>query len=114
MDATHAAPDPTAERLVMELVRSGLIFSDTLAAMIDQIEASGAYPGENPGEVVIAMAAGSVHAELRGQPRQDVEHAIDLIVDARDRLITDLKLTAEIAGRREGMRKRPEAATDAW
>ena len=104
MDTPHAAPDPTAERLVMELVRSGLIFHDTLASLIDSVEESGAYPDENPGEVVIGMAAGSVQIELRGRPREEVEGAIDLIVAARDGLIAELKLVAELAGRRERMR----------
>jgi hypothetical protein len=65
MDTTPAPPDPTAERLVMELIRAGLIFHDTLADVIDSVEASGAFPGENSGEVVVAMAAGSVQSELR-------------------------------------------------
>jgi hypothetical protein len=101
MKTTRPARNPTAERLVMELIRSGLIFSETLGSLIDSVEESGAYPGENAGEVVVAMAAGSVQNELSGRSPDEVERAIDLIVVARDRLITDLKLATELSRRRE-------------
>lgn len=102
MDTTPAPPHPTPERLVTELVRSGLMFSDVLATLTEVIEETGMYPNEHPAEVAIEMAAGSVQMDLRGRDPSELERAIDLIVTARDRLLTDLKLAAELSARGEG------------
>ena len=107
MNPGTARPDPTVERFVFELVRCGLSFSDLMASLIESLEDRDPWPGEEPGEVVLQMAAGSVQAEFRSGSisPDDIEKAIDLIVHARERLVKDLRLAAELAGRRQSMRR---------
>ncbi len=113
MDNTPAPPHPTPERLVRELVRSGLLFSDLLGAFAEAVEETGSYPGAPPAEVAIAMVARSVQMELHGRDPDELERAIDLIVTARDRLLSDLKEAAQLNGRGNGQQAAPPRLDDA-
>jgi hypothetical protein len=102
----HPPPDPLADAFVRELLRTGLAMTDALATLLESLEDEDPWPGEEPGDVLIAMAAGSIWPALRGEPRELVEQAIGLIEAVGERFMADLKLAAELAGRRESMRTR--------
>jgi hypothetical protein len=93
-----------ALRFVRELLETGLAMTGALGSLLEDLEGRDPWPGENPGEVLIDMAAGSVRPALRGTPADEVERAISLIVKARERFMADLRMAAEISARREGMR----------
>lgn len=100
-----APPDPLAERFVHELVGTGMCIADTLGGLVDSLEESDPWPGEDPAQVVLDMAVGSIAIALRDASDRDVERAIELMSAARERFIADLQLAAEVAGRRERMRR---------
>ena len=58
---THAPKDPTADRFVRELLTTALTFMDALSSLIESFEeGEEPWPGEETGEVLIEMAAGSI------------------------------------------------------
>jgi hypothetical protein len=98
---TYAPPDPLAHRFVWELLKTGLVLTDSLSSLIEMFEGEDPWPGRETGEVLIEAAAGSVAPALKRLPERDVDVATDLIVAVRDRFMGDLRLAAEISGRRE-------------
>lgn len=84
-----------------ELLKSGLVLTDTLSSLIESFEGKDPWPGRETGEVLIEAAAGSIQPVLAQVSLDDVETATDLIVAARERFVSDLRLGAEISGRRE-------------
>ena len=103
MDAVPP-PDPVAYRFVMELLGTGLAMTDALSSLSEDLEGREPWPGEDPGNVLLEMTAGSVRPALMRVPAEEVERAIELIVSARERFIADLRMAAELSGRRERMR----------
>ena len=97
---TYAPPDPLAHRFVWELLKTGLVLTDALSSLIESLEGKDPWPGRETGEVLIEMAAGSIRPALAPLPERDVDRATDLIVAVRERFMSDLKLAAEISGRR--------------
>lgn len=100
-----AQADPAAHRFITELLRTGLSLSDAMASLLESLENRDPWPGEDPGEVLLQMAAGSVRPVLNAVPEKDVERAIDLIAGVRERFMADLRLAAKISGRRASMRR---------
>ena len=103
MDAVPS-PDPLAHRFVMELLGTGLAMTGALSSLLEDLEGREPWPGEDTGKVLLEMAAGSVLPALKRVPVEEVERTIELIVGARERFIADLRMAAEISGRRERMR----------
>jgi hypothetical protein len=97
--------DPAAHRFIVELLETGLSLSNAMASLLESLEGRDPWPGEDPGEVLLQMAAGSVRPVLRTVSNEDVERAIELIAAVRDRFLADLRMAAEISGRRERMRR---------
>jgi hypothetical protein len=98
---TFAPPDPLAHRFVWELMKTGLVLTDSLSSLIDSFAGEDPWPDRETGEVLIEAAAGSIAPALRGVAEDDVDMATDLIVAVRDRFMGDLRLAAEMSGRRE-------------
>jgi hypothetical protein len=96
---TEDVADATRD-LVHELLRSGLILSDTIGSLIDSVP-DGAYPGEDPAEVVVEMAIGSCMPTVRAAGVRETHRTTALIGAVRDRLIDDLKEAARLAAKRE-------------
>jgi hypothetical protein len=100
-----APPDPIALQFVTELLRTGLSMTDALASLIESLEGREPWPGEENAEVLLDMAAGSVSPALRKVPPAEVERATALIAAAGERFLDDLRLAAEVSGRRASMRR---------
>jgi hypothetical protein len=97
--------DPATHRFVVELLETGLSLSGAMASLLESLEGRNPWPGEDPGEVLLQMAAGSVRPVLRTVSDEDVERAIELIAGVRERFLADLRMAAELSGRRESMRR---------
>ena len=86
--------------LTLTLIKSGIFITETLGNLID-ILPEDAYPGEDPGEVVTEMAAGSIVPLVNKVGRKQCRETIELIDSVVESILRELSLAAEIAGRRE-------------
>jgi len=92
--------DGCAQCFVEELLRTGLTLVDLLSGLLEDLSED-AFPGEEPGEVLIEMLAGSVAPAIEAAGPQVVQGATALLGAVSDRTLTDLRLAAERAGRAE-------------
>lgn len=105
MDKHLLPPDHPAQRLVRQLAHVGFAFMDSMSSLIDSLqEQDPDSDGEEVAESVLAMTAGSIAPALRGLPEDEVERTIELAGRVHERFVADLKLAAEIAGRRASMK----------
>lgn len=102
----HAPPDPLAIEFIRALLSVAASMDAAMTCLLEAVEDQYPWPGENPDDVLIEMAARSILPALRRVPPEDVECATDLIDAAGERFLADLKLAMEIARRRESMRTR--------
>lgn len=89
--------DPVAE-FTLELLRGGLMLSG-LAADLAEALPEDAYPGEEPGTVVMEMITGTIRTAVDSADTRDLERATTLIAEACDRVIEHLKLALELSQR---------------
>jgi hypothetical protein len=99
METTH----PTARDFVWEMLRTGIALGDLAESLIDALPAH-AYPGEDHGEVVLDMMAGSIQPAVDAAGPDTVERVIALMAAAYDRVLTDLEAARDI---REAARRPP-------
>jgi hypothetical protein len=66
-----------------------------------------AYPGEEPGAVVVEMAVGTIRTALAEVDRDRLLDAIELIDMARERVLEHLELALELSKRMHGEEGRP-------
>lgn len=85
---------------VWEMLRTGLALSDLAESLIEALPED-AYPGEDRGEVVLDMMAGSIQPAVHAAGTDTVEHVIALMGAAYDRVITDLEAARDIVKQRE-------------
>ncbi len=90
----HAAWILVAELLNCGSVLSGL-FRRVRADLPEEI-----LKGQEPEAVVLEMMVGSALPELRKAGPEECRRATGLICQVHDRVMNDLRLAAEIAGRR--------------
>ena len=90
--------DP-AHHFIRSLLLHGSTLIGLLGDLAEQIEASGAYPGEEPANVVLEMAAGSVGVHLR-RDLAELPRAAELMERAVEAVFADLGKAIEIAERR--------------
>src|SRR5215211_66984 len=93
--------DPIAYDFVHALLRCGVTLTELLGDLVEECEANAAFPGEDAAAVLVEMAAGSVAVHLRRVPERDIERATDLMVQALDAVLADLRTAAEVARRRQ-------------
>jgi hypothetical protein len=85
-----------ARELVEEVLRTGLTLTDTLADLVEAVS-SDAYPGEDSGEVLIAMTAGTCAPVVDAAGEAQTRQTIAMLAALRDRFMHDLRLAAELA-----------------
>lgn len=88
------------EDFVWEVVRTGVILSDLLAGMLEDM-ADDAFPGEEPGLVLIEMLAGTIAPAATAAGATTVRGARALMGALVDRTLDDLRAALEIARERE-------------
>jgi hypothetical protein len=89
---------------VDEVIGSGVAWSEIVRALLDGLEDGDPWPGEDPVAVLHEMLVGTVALELRHVPDGAVREATRLIARANARVRQELRLAAEVAGRRAAMR----------
>jgi hypothetical protein len=85
-----------AREVVYELVRTGLMLSETLTSLVDDLPAD-AFPGEDHGRVLLDMAAGTCAPVTQAAGEQLCRDAIGLLAAVRDKFLADLRQAAELA-----------------
>jgi hypothetical protein len=83
---------------VRSLIRTGLLLTDVAADLAGSLPED-AYPGEEPGAVVLGMVCGSIRSVLETVEPELVEASADLMEMAIDRVEEHLRLSLEL-GRR--------------
>jgi hypothetical protein len=86
--------------LVEEVLRTALALEDVISGLLDELPV-GAFPGEDPGRVLMQMIVGSVHPAASVAGVRDCRSAIALIVAIRERVLADLHTAAELAKDRD-------------
>jgi len=81
---------------VEELLRTGLTLTDMLAGLLEDLPED-AFPGEDSGEVLLEMLAGTLTPVVEAAGAQTARRATALLGAVRDRTIADLRLAAEQA-----------------
>ena len=87
-----------AKDLVEELLRTAFSLGDALSSLLEDLPED-AFPGEDPGIVLIEMAAGSSRPAVDAAGEATCRAATALIGAVRDRFIEDLREAARRARR---------------
>ena len=83
---------------VFSLIRTGMILTDVAADLAESLPED-AYPGEEPGAVVLGMVSGSIRSVLGPVEPELVEACADLMEMAIDRVEEHLRLALELGKR---------------
>jgi hypothetical protein len=94
---------PTARDFVWELLKGGIALGDLAESLIDALPED-AYPGEDHGQVVLDMMAGSMQPAIDAAGPDTVRDVIALINAAHDRVLQDLVAARDIAKHRDARR----------
>src|ERR1700722_17562570 len=93
--------DDHVNQFVLQLLRTGLVLSGLAAELIESLPVD-AYPGEEPGAVVVEMLSGTIATALRSADPRDVRRATELMDGAVERTIEHLELACALSRRMEG------------
>ena len=85
---------------VWEVVKTGIMRVDVLSMLLDDLP-DDAFPGEEPGEVLIQMLAGTFAPAAEAAGAATIRQATALVGALGDRAITNLRAAAELARARE-------------
>jgi hypothetical protein len=88
----------SAAAFTEELLRTGVMLSELASNLVEALPAD-AYPGEEPGAVVIDMVTGTIRTALAAVDERDLEHATELIAASRDHVLEHLKLALAFSRR---------------
>ena len=86
----------SAQSLIEELLRVGVLLTDLLASLLEEIPED-AFPGEDSGAVLIEMVVGSCRPAIEAAGEQECRAATALIGAIEDRILTDLRAAARLA-----------------
>ncbi|HWC08958.1 MAG TPA: hypothetical protein VG458_07895 [Solirubrobacterales bacterium] len=85
--------------MIVELLRTGLTLVDLLSSLLEDLP-DDAFPGEENGEVLIEMVAGSCAPVFVAAGPAQCEATVALLGAIRDRVLHDLSTAAELATRK--------------
>jgi hypothetical protein len=91
--------DDPVRGVVEDVLRTGIVLSDLIAGLIDDLPED-AFPGEDAAEVVVEMLIGSARPALEAAGAAALSQASALLGALFDRTIADLRVAAEIAAAR--------------
>jgi hypothetical protein len=92
----HAGAIDAGRELVEEMLRTGFVFIDLISSLIEELPED-AFPGEERGEVLLGMVAGSCMPVVEAAGERECRAATALIGAVRDRVLEDLRAAAELA-----------------
>jgi hypothetical protein len=79
-----------------ELLRTGLMLTDVPAGLLDDLPPD-AFPGEDSGEVLLEMVAGSLRPVTAAAGTPTITQATALLGAVADRVVDDLRSAVEAA-----------------
>jgi hypothetical protein len=82
--------------LVEEVLRTAMALEDIVLSLLDDLP-EGAFPGEDPGLVLLEMIVGSSHPAAVAAGPRDTRTATALIGAIRERVLADLHAAAALA-----------------
>lgn len=85
-----------AQLLIEEMLRTALWLFDISTSLLDDLP-DGAFPGEDSGEVMIEMLAGSCRPAIDAAGDDGCRIAIELLTSIRENVLNDLRAAAELA-----------------
>jgi hypothetical protein len=89
------------DRFVHELLRAGIMLTDLGADLVESLPED-AYPGEQPGAVILQMMCGTIRTAVGSADPQDLRRATQLIELAVARTLEHLRLACELSRRIHG------------
>lgn len=89
------------DEFVCELLRAGIMLSDLGADLVESLPED-AFPGEEPGAVIIQMMCGTIRTAVGSADPRDVRRATELIEQAVARTLEHLRLACELSRRIHG------------
>jgi hypothetical protein len=89
-----------ARLLIEEMLRTALWLLDISASLLDDLP-DDAFPGEDSGDVMIEMLAGSCRPAIDAAGRGGCRVAIDLMTSIRENVLKDLRAAVELARKGE-------------
>ncbi len=96
----HDSPQPHhALAFVEEVVRTGLMLTELLENLLQELPRN-AWPGEEPGAVLLEMLAGSFRPAAAAVGPDGLRQATALVGALGDRTLADLRVAADRAARR--------------
>jgi len=96
-----ANPTEDVAAFTHELLRAGDMMFGIAADLAEELPPD-AYPGEEPGAVVIEMLVGTISTAVGDANPSDLRCATELIRAARDRVLEHLRLALELSRRMHG------------
>jgi hypothetical protein len=97
MHGSNRVPAEDVRALVEEVLRVGFALTDVLSRLLDDLPEH-AFPGEDPGEVLIEMVTGTLRPVADSAGARTVREATALTGAILDRVLADLRIAAERAG----------------
>jgi hypothetical protein len=94
---THNPDVDAVHEFVQELLRTGLALLDLVGSLVGELPED-AFPGEDNAEVLIEMVAGSSRPALEAFGAPACRTATQLIETVWERVLTDLRDAAALAG----------------
>jgi|SRR5690348_4290397 len=94
---TNTAEVDAVHEFVEELLRIGLALLDLVGSLAEELP-DGAFPGEDNAEVLIEMVVGSSRPALEAIGKSECRSATKLIETVWNRVMTDLRDAAALAG----------------
>ncbi len=85
-----------ASEFVWDFFRTGLALTDLASALIEALPGD-AYPGEEPGEVVLEMMTGTIQPAVDAAGADAVKGMIALMGATYDRVMADLEQAATLS-----------------
>jgi hypothetical protein len=86
------------DQFVLSLIRTGVLLTDVAADLAESLPAD-AYPGEDPGAVVIEMMSGTIRTVLETVDPDLVAEAAELMELALDQVQEHLRLALSLSRR---------------
>lgn len=96
MTRTDSGEGDIGRALIEELLRTALWLFDTSASLLDDLP-DDAFPGEDPGEVLVEMLAGSCRPAIDTAGKDGCRIAIKLTESIRENVLKDLRTAAKLA-----------------
>ena len=85
---------------VWELLKTGLMLTDTLAQLLEDLD-DNAFGDDDNGTVLIEMVAGTLTPTLNAAGREVVSELVMLLQAMQDRVLQDLEAALQLAKARE-------------